>query len=308
MAKSPPFLAQSFTAMGSPCELKLHADSRSRLRHLMARAEAEVRRLEARYSRYRDDSFLSEINRVAATGGRIEVDAETSGILDYVATCHAESEGLFDVTSGVLRKAWKFQQATLPDPGEIRSLVDCVGWHRLTWQRPWLIFSEPGLELDLGGAVKEYAVDRVAQLLLEAGISSGLVNLGGDIRVIGPQPDGTGWRIGIRHPRQPGRFIGTFALAQGAMASSGDYERCLVVEGQRYGHVLNPKTGWPVRHLASVSVLADFCVVAGSASTIAMLKETEGPEWLDSLGVSYFWVDVEGRTGGSPDFSGLSSS
>ena len=308
MAKSPPYLEQSFTAMGSPCELKLYADSRSRLRHLMSRAEAEVRRLEARYSRYRNDSFLTEINRVAVTGGQIEVDAETAGILDYVATCHAESEGLFDVTSGVLRRAWRFSEASLPDPLEVQALMERVGWHRLKWQRPWLIFPEPGLELDLGGAVKEYAVDRVAQLLLEAGLASGLVNLGGDIKVIGPQPDGSGWRIGIRHPRQPGQFIGTLALAQGALASSGDYERCMVIGGRRYGHVLSPKTGWPVRHLASVSVLADFCVVAGSASTIAMLKETEGPRWLDSLGVSYFWVDVEGQTGGSPDFSGLSSS
>lgn len=288
--------------MGSPCEIKLHGDSRSRLRRVVERAIREVHRLEARYSRYRDDSFLAIINRVAAEGGSIKVDPETAGLLDYVATCHQESQGLFDVTSGILRKAWAFSGNALPQPSEIALLLSRIGWHRLEWNSPWLRFNEPGLELDLGGAVKEYAVDKVAQLCWEAGIRSGLVNLGGDIKVIGPQPDGTGWRIGIRHPRRPGEFMLTLSLERGAMASSGDYERCLIVEGKRYGHVLNPRTGWPVHHLASVSVIADFCVVAGSASTIAMLKEEKGPAWLESLGVPHFWVDVEGRSGGSKGF------
>lgn len=302
MAKSLHYLEQAFAAMGSPCEIKLYGDSRSRLRHIMGRAIDEVRRLEARYTRYRDDSFLSAINRVAALGGTIEVDPETAGLLDYVATCHQESQGLFDVTSGILRKAWAFSGNTLPDPAEIASLLAKIGWHRLDWRAPWLTFKEPGLELDLGGAVKEYAVDKVAQLCWEAGIRSGLVNLGGDIKVIGPQPDGTGWRIGLRHPRRPEDFMLTLSLERGAMASSGDYERCLVVGGRRYGHVLNPKTGWPVHHLASVSVIAEFCVVAGSASTIAMLKEEDGPSWLEALGVPHVWVDVEGRSGGSEGF------
>ena len=85
---------------------------------------------------------------------------------------------------------------------------------------------------------------------------------------------------------------------KGALASSGDFERCIEVDGIRYGHILNPKTGWPVRHLAAVSVLADLCVVAGSASTIAMLKEAEGPAWLQNLGVAHMWVDVDGHEGG----------
>ena len=88
-------------------------------------------------------------------------------------------------------------------------------------------------------------------------------------------------------------------LYEGALASSGDYERCIMVDGVRYGHVLNPKTGWPVRHLAAVSVIGDFCVVAGSASTIAMLKENDGADWLQDLGLPHLWVDVQGVSGGS---------
>ncbi len=121
----------------------------------------------------------------------------------------------------------------------------------------------------------------------------------GDIQIIGPRPDGGPWRIGIRHPRRPGALIQTVSLYRGGLASSGDYERCLLLDGVRYGYILNPKTGWPVRHLASVSVAADLCLIAGSAATIAMLKEADGPDWLASLGLPHYWVDVRGEIGGS---------
>ena len=298
-AHSPYFLHRAFKAMGSPCEIKLYARTRSRAEQVAQRIIAEVERLEARYSRYRADSLLSAINRVAATGGRIEVDEETAGLLNYVEACYHESEGLFDVTSGLLRQVWRYSTGRIPTAEAIEPLLQRIGWHRLCWQAPVLEFPQPGLELDLGGAVKEYAVDRVVALCWEAGIRHGLVNLGGDIKIIGPQPDGAPWAIGIRHPRQPGAFIKTLYLRQGAMASSGDYERCIEVNGVRYGHVLNPKTGWPVAYLAAVSVVADLCVVAGSASTIAMLKEQAGPGWLQSMQVPHYWFDVTGNLGGN---------
>ncbi|MGH7186937.1 MAG: FAD:protein FMN transferase, partial [Pseudomonadota bacterium] len=259
----------------------------------------DVHRLEARYSRYRSDSLLSEINRVAASGGRITVDEETAGLLNYAAICYRESEGLFDITSGILRRAWRFDRGELPDAAQVRDLLGVVGWHKLRWAAPVLEFPLPGMEIDFGGVVKEYAVDRAAALCREAGVQHGFVNLGGDIRVIGAHPDGSPWRIGIRHPRRPDDVIQTLSLHAGALASSGDYERCITLNGVRYGHILNPKTGWPVGHLASVSVVGDLCVVAGSASTIAMLKEAGGPPWLQGLGLPHYWVDVQGETGGS---------
>ncbi len=295
----PVYFERCFNAMGSPCEIKLYAKTRARAEHMASRVVAEVNRLESRYSRYQPTSFLSEINRLAASGGRLEVDEETAGLLNYVQTCYQESGGLFDITSGVLREAWRFKEGRLPDAAQIEQLLDRVGWHRLRWTSPVLSFPETGLELDFGGAVKEYAVDRVAAICWEAEIRHGLVNLGGDIKIIGPHPDGSPWGIGIQHPRRSGEFIRTLWLRQGAMASSGDYERCLIVDGKRYGHVLNPTTGWPVGYLASVSVVADFCVVAGSASTIGMLKEKEGPAWLEQLGAPHLWVNIAGEMGGS---------
>lgn len=285
--------------MGSPCELQLFATDAAQAKRAADIAMADVARLEARYSRYRDDSLLAEINRVAARGGEIEVDAETASLLDYAATCHAQSDGLFDITSGLLRHAWRFSEGRLPEACELEALLSRIGWQRLEWRAPMLRFPTPGLELDFGGVVKEYAADRAATLCREAGIVGGVVNLGGDIRVIGPRADGSPWRIGIKHPRREHAMLDSLELSRGALATSGDYERCMVVAGQRYGHVLNPRSGWPVRHLASVSVVADFCVVAGSASTIAMLKEEQGPAWLAALGLPHLWVDVNGEVGGT---------
>ncbi|MFM8333609.1 MAG: FAD:protein FMN transferase [Candidatus Methylumidiphilus sp.] len=288
-----------FLAMGSPCEIQVFAASRSAAGRVARVAVADVNRLEARYSRYRTDSLLSAINRVAAAGGGLDVDAETASLLDYAAACHAQSGGLFDITSGILRQAWRFGGGGLPDRAQIDGLLDKIGWHKLLWWPPRLEFPLPGMELDFGGIVKEYASDRAAALCREAGAAAGVVNLGGDVRLIGPRPDGRAWQVGIAHPRIAGAALETVELHTGAVASSGDYERCLLVDGVRYGHVLNPKTGWPVRHLAAVSVVADFCVIAGSASTIAMLKEEDGPAWLEALGLAHLWVGVDGAVGGS---------
>jgi thiamine biosynthesis lipoprotein len=286
-----------FRAMGSPCELQLFAESAAEARACADAVVREVARLEQRYSRFRADSFLSEINRTAAAGGSIAVDDETASLFDYAVACHRESDGLFDVTSGILRQAWR-RDGGLPDPAHVRSLLTRVGWHRLEWSRPTLAFPEPGLEIDFGGVVKEYAADRAAAVCRARGVGAGMINLGGDVCIIGPRPDGTPWRIGVRDPRQRGATLRTLLLHEGAVASSGDYERCIEVGGVRYGHILDPRTGWPVRHLAAVSAVAPLCVVAGSASTIAILRAETGPEWLESTGLPHLWVDVRGRTGG----------
>ena len=284
--------------MGSPCAIQLYASSEEAGRLAVQAAIDDVTRLESMYSRYREDSFLSKINRVASVGGEISVDEETAGLLDYAETCYHQSDGLFDITSGILRRAWNFKSGNIPPDDIIQQLLTRVGWHKLEWRRPILTFTVPGMEIDLGGVVKEYAVDRAAALCQEMGILHGIVNLGGDIRVIGPHYDGSPWKIAIRHPRKPDALLQTLLLHSGALASSGDYERCIVLNGTRYGHVLNPKTGWPVNHMVAVSVIGEFCVVAGSVSTIGMLKEAQGPAWLNELGLPHLWVDVHGNIGG----------
>ncbi len=280
-----------FRAMGSPCEIRLYGAAAAAADAAMA----EVLRLERKFSRYRDDSLTARINRSAGDPEGVVVDAETAALLDYADTCHRESGGLFDITSGVLRRAWKLGSGRLPTQGELDAALALVGWDRVRWRRPRLLLPVAGMELDFGGYVKEYAADRVAELLRRRSLRHGLVDLGGDLAVVGPHPDGSPWRVGVRHPRNPATACASIELSAGGIASSGDYERCMFVDGVRYGHILDPRSGWPVNGLAAVSVVAPHCLVAGTASTVAMLKgEAGGRAWLRSLGLPSLWVDQGG--------------
>ncbi len=291
---------QSFKAMGGPCELRLYAPDAARAESWSGAAQAEILRLEQRYSRYREDSLTTRINRAAGDPRGVEVDEEDAALLDYAHTAWAQSEGLFDITSGVLRRVWDFKAQRVPSAAELARVLPLIGWDKVQWRRPHLALPLAGMELDFGGYVKEYAADRAAQAARAAGARHGFVELAGDIAVIGPHPDGAPWQVGIRHPRAPERAMASIPLAAGAIASSGDYERYFELDGRRYCHVLNPKTGWPVEGLASVSVVAEQCLVAGTASTVAMLKgAVEGPAWLEALGLRYLCMDAQGRLGGT---------
>ena len=286
----------SFLALGTECHLYLPPGDGSQF--VAELAEDEVRRIEQKYSRYRPDSDLSAINQAAKEGREIELDVETAALMDYAAVCYQKSGGLFDITAGVLRRAWNFDKTTLPDAGAVQQLLPLIGLDKLRWSTPRLAFSLPGMELDFGGIGKEYAADRIADLCAENGVHVGLIDLGGDIRVLGPLAPDVPWEIAIRHPLAPEIPLATIALASGALATSGDYERSICLDGKRYSHILNPQTGWPVDGLSSVSVVAEQCMVAGSVATIAMLKENEGPGWLATTGLRHLWMDQAGKQGG----------
>jgi thiamine biosynthesis lipoprotein len=290
-----------FRAMGSPCELHLYAGSKLRADAMARDALGEVARLERKYSRYRDDSVATRINRSAGSGRAVSVDPETAALLDYAAVSFAQSGNLFDVTSGVLRRVWNFKTGRVPEQAEIDALRPCIGWQKIHWERPRIALPIRGMEIDFGGYVKEYAADRVAELCRRRGTAHGLVDLGGDLSVIGPHPDGEPWRIGVRHPRWAEAAMASISLAGGAIASSGDYERSMVVDGVRYSHLLDPRTGWPVEGgLAAVSVVASHCLIAGTASTIAMLKgAVDGVAWLEALGLPNLRMDCHSRLSGT---------
>ena len=232
----------------------------------------------------------------------IEVDGETAGMLDYAFAAYEQSDGLFDISSGLLRRAWNFKSTRIADQKTLDALLPCVGLDKVIWQNPRLSFTVPGMELDFGGLGKEYAADRAAELCLANGALHGIVDLGGDIRVIGPHPRGEAWQIGIRHPLRPGKIMAMASIERGSIATSGDYERCIQIHGKRYSHILHPKSGWPVSGLCSVSAISDRCLVAGSVCTIAMLKRLNGIDWLRNLSVDHIWIDEEGRQGSVGSF------
>jgi thiamine biosynthesis lipoprotein len=280
--------------MGSTGEITAYCADRRRWQRLVTALEGEARRIETKYSRYRDDSVTSALNR-AAGGTAVPIDSETAALLRYADACHRESGGRFDITSGVLRRAWDFRAARLPDPERLAALVARVGWHKVRWSTTDCALGEGGMEIDFGGVGKEYAVDRLASLAAGLGETAVLINLGGDVRAVGPPPDGRPWRIGIPHPRQPERVAAELALLQGAVATSGDYERYFERDGRRYCHILDPHSGWPVEGLASVTVLAPVCVVAGSLATLAMLHGPDGNDFLRGQGVPALTIDGDGQ-------------
>lgn len=294
-----------FTAMASPCSLQLDGRDERAMRQAGAAAMAEVQRIETKFSRYRATSIISRINRSAGLDA-VEIDAETAGLLDFAQALWTQSDGLFDITSGVLRHAWDFKTAQLPEPAILQELLTRVGWQQVERRGDHVRLSRPGMELDFGGFGKEYAADRAAAVLQSHGQQHALVNLGGDLHALGkrglPELEDSPWQIEIQHPRPdaapgstPAAALARLALARGGLATSGDYERFFIHHGQRYCHILNPHTGWPVTHWQSVSVLAANTTSAGALATIAMLKGADALTWLQAQGARYLAVQQDGQ-------------
>ncbi len=267
--------------MASPCCFHLPEETPV---ELITAMESEVWRIEQKYSRYRDASVLSQIN-ASAGGHPVEIDNETQWLLDYARVGFEQSDGLFDITSGVLRRVWDFKAGLLPTAAQLEPVRRKIGFDRITVSNHCIALPE-GMEIDFGGIGKEYAADAAAEIARKAGIVSGIIDLGGDLHVLGPKVDGAPWTLGVRNPRCPQQASASLPVYQGGMASSGDYERYFERDGKRYCHILNPVTGHPASHWASVTVIAPNCLLAGTLSTIAMLKEEAGEEWLRAQQVS----------------------
>lgn len=289
-----PLFGVAFDAMASCCEIRLAATNEDSARALARHAIGEVVRIEAKYSRYRADSVVSRINAAAGMDW-VDVDEETAALLDYAGTLFDASGGLFDITSGVLRRAWDFRRAVLPSEAELAALLPLIGWACVAREGKRIRLPQQGMEIDFGGFGKEYAADRAAAILRDLGVRHGYVNLGGDFHVIGPQPGGQPWMIGIQDPRQAEACAATIPVASGGLATSGDYERYFERDGRRYCHILDPRTGQPVAAWRSVSVLGPLAVAAGSCSTIAMLSQAAAIDFLDRSGMAYLAIDAAGN-------------
>lgn len=303
-----------FPAMGSRCEITLYNESPQETRRLAGRLVDEVRRLEQKYSRYREDSVTTAINASAGDHVGVDLDEETEALFGHARSCFEQSGGLFDITAGLLSRAWDFRQRRMPDADTIRRLRENIGLDRLSWRNARLSLPA-AMEVDFGGIVKEYAADSAARLGRKLGIAHGLVNLGGDLAVIGPQPGDRPWPVGIVDPEGRkaadiksqngaanggGPIMARIELSAGGLASSGDYARYFDYGGKRYSHLINPHTGWPSTGMRAVSVAAPLCTVAGSMATIAMLMDSEAAEsWLFDSGLPYSYMRADGSRASS---------
>jgi thiamine biosynthesis lipoprotein len=265
-----------FPLMGGRAEVKfVDRGGRDRAERLARSVEAEAARIEAKFSRFRPDSVLARIT-AGAGGDWVPIDGETAALVQAALDLADLTGGRFDPTIGVLARAWDFRKGRVPSEAELEALLPLVDAGSVLLRPGGILLRHPGMELDLGGVGKEYAVDAVSMLLEEAGVASSIVNFAGDVRTQGRRSDGRPWSIGVQDPRE--RLRCRFAIrarARAGIATSGDYERYFEQDGVRYHHLLDATTGHPARGLASATVIAATASAAGRLATAAFLL---GPE------------------------------
>ena len=275
-------------AMASPCDVLMEVEDESLALEILNAVANEAWRIEDKFSRYKKDNIVYEINH--SDGEAISIDEESSRLLDFANELFEISEGLFDVTSGVLRQCWKFDGSdNVPEKKQIKKVLKKIGWQKVSRQEGSVTLPK-GMEIDLGGLGKEYAVDICVQIARQKTEQSVLVNFGGDLAMTVARKDKKFWSVG-RLITGSDEACGIFQLYSGAIATSGDANRYLLKDGVRYSHILNPLTGNSVIGAPhTVSVAAPTCIEAGMMSTLAMLQGGRAEEFLKLQEVNY-WID-----------------
>lgn len=276
-----------FFAMASTCEILVDSRDTSLTRKLTQIAAEETWRIQDKFSRYNPNSLCSKINQ--SNGQAVAIDQETFQLLEFADQCYLMTEGLFDITSGVLRQVWQFDGSDkLPADEDVRQTLQYIGWHKIDYDRHNITL-RPNMEVDFGGIGKEYAVDKVVDLLRQAAPNvSILVNFGGDLAISKTKPDNSSWTIGIENPTAATTKT-ALTIKKGALATSGDANRYLIKDGKRYGHILNPKTGRPIEKAPrSITVAAPQCLFAGMLCTMALLHGADAEAFLQAQDVE-FW-------------------
>jgi thiamine biosynthesis lipoprotein len=282
-----------FSVMASPCEILIDtptelakSPSSQLISSVMGAVYNEAKRIEQKFSRYVTGNIVHSINN--SQGASLKLDEETARLMDFAFQCYQLSDGLFDITSGVLRKVWTFDGSdNIPNSNKIKAVLNHIGLNKVSWSSPNLILPTV-MELDFGGIGKEYAVDRCLQVASQALQAPILINFGGDLACNGPRYNKQPWQVGIESVG--GGPPALIRLPHGALATSGDARRFLIKDGIRYSHILNPKTGSSVIGApSSITIAASTCIEAGLMSTLAMLQGSEAEAFLKHQDQPY-WI------------------
>ncbi len=246
-----------------------------------------IHRVDDLMSTYKPDSEVSRLN-AAAGGDAIAVDPWTSEVLAESLRVYRLAHGAFDISVGSVLSAWGFApggEKRVPTDAEIEAAMSSVGPEKIELDAEEnTVRLAPGTRIVLGGIAKGFAADKAVDALKEHGIANALVNAGGDIYCLGEKRSGNPWKIGIRHPADQGRLISQLQLQDVAVATSGSYENYFESGGTRYSHIIDPRTGRPVREVPSTTVIAPNCTLADALSTsIFVLGPKEGVRLLDSV-------------------------
>ena len=286
--REPPRGEQVRFVMGTTAVVKAWAPDSGTAAQAVEAAFAAFDRTDSLMSTWRDDSVLSKLNHSPA-GHWVDVGTEVCGVLYEAGKVAEASEGAFDPTVLPLVELWGFREGAvaLPDSLAIDSVLQSVGYEilelDLPGERARLLVE--GAAVDLGGIAKGHALDSAARAMRKAGATGGVIDLGGNVLVFGKGP---GRQVGIVDPQQENQLLASIPLTDAAAATSGQYEKYLTIQGRRYGHILDPRTGWPVPPGLSVTVVSDratladalatAAVVLGPEAGLALLEKTDGVE------------------------------
>ena len=281
-----PLRVLAWTALGTRCSVQYSATSAAQAQAFETAAVGWVAAFEAKYSRFRPDSLLSRINAAAGLAP-VAIDAEMEGLLALCDRLHFMTQGVLDPTALPLLRLWDYKAAhpRLPTEDELVAARRLVGWKKVQRTPGHVLLPERGMALDFGGFGKEWAVDIVAQVARDHGLPAALVDFGHDLRAFGVPPGRPAWHIGLEDPTNPGATKGSLALTQGqGVASSGDYLRRVLIDGVRYGHIVDPRSGRPVANgCLQATVIAPTCLQAGVLATAAfVLGVTPGLELIQA--------------------------
>ena len=268
-----------FRAMSTHCQVNCHGASAETVREFQREAVVWVAEFEARYSRFIPDSLIGRIN--AAAGERwVETDPETDRLFNLCHELVFITRGAFDPTALPLIRLWDWKRrpSAIPEDEAIQAARALVGWRKVQRRPGGIFLPQRGMAIDLGGIGKEYAVDCVMSMAIQRGIPNVLVDFGQDVRVRGHAPGKRCWWIGLDDPAHPGQCWTGVAVTNHGVATSGDYLRNFGYNGRRYGHILDPRTGYPAfNDCRAVSIIAPTCTLAGLLSTSAcVLGAKEG--------------------------------
>jgi thiamine biosynthesis lipoprotein ApbE len=288
LTPKPVLVERAFFVMGTVIEFKLYCRNKEFCNEAIFEAYSEVKRLDDMLSNYKSDSNLSQVNSYAGKG-RIKVPSEFVELTERAVYFSNLTDGAFDITVGELVDLWRNSQQKddMPDEKTIkRTVSECVGPNKISLypREKEIELKSSCLSIDFGGIGKGYAVDRALRILKGKGIESGIINFSGNIYAIGSPPGEKGWRIAIRHPRMKEEALTFIEVRNMAVSTSGDYERYFEINGQRFSHIVDPRTGYPVEYVPSVTIVAENATDADALSTaVSVMGKEKSVEILEKL-------------------------
>lgn len=291
-------IRQEAAKMGSPFVVTVVHQDEALAKAAAKAAWQEIDRLEAMISSWRNDSQTSAINRAAGIQP-VKVSPELFGLIKRSLKVSELTQGAFDITFASAGKFWDYRSGKLPDPEAVAKAVEAIDYHNVVLDEALqtVYLKKTGTRIGFGAIGKGYAANRALHVIKDMGLKDALINAGGDLVAMGNREDGRPWEIAIAHPRQSDTILAKLNISNQAVVTSGDYERFIEVDDKRYSHILDPRTGWPVEGLISVTVICPDGELADAlATSVFVLGREKGLALIDRLkGVEALMIDASGQ-------------